>query len=120
MKLCYADDSWAYFTDQPLTGENCQWGDDWNDVPWEHNAGTPYTSSGEKIVKVAWEGPFELPGDYSANSPYSVEMINAGAVAWLIRDRHESGPMVVIPAGVSVEEFIEKIESCGGKVYQCK
>lgn len=39
-KLCYIDDSkGAYFTTQPLEE---QWGDDWNDAPYEHNAGPPY------------------------------------------------------------------------------
>ena len=37
--LCYVDEPWAYFTTQDL---DKQWGDDWNDAPYEHNAGTPY------------------------------------------------------------------------------
>lgn len=39
-KLCYIDGCWAYFTTQDL---DKQWGDDWDDVPYEHNAGDPYT-----------------------------------------------------------------------------
>lgn len=38
--LCYVDLPWCYFTTQSL---NRQWGDDWNDGPWEHNSGPPYT-----------------------------------------------------------------------------
>lgn len=38
--LCYVDGNRAYFTTQPL---DQQWGDDWDDAPYEHNAGTPYT-----------------------------------------------------------------------------
>jgi hypothetical protein len=37
--LCYLDENWAYFTTQDL---DKQWGDDWNDAPYEHNAGPPY------------------------------------------------------------------------------
>lgn len=38
-RLCYVEDGFAYFTTQRLAD---QWGDDWNDAPYEHNAGTPY------------------------------------------------------------------------------
>lgn len=37
--LCYVDEPWAYFTTQKLED---QWGDDWEDSPYEHNAGKPY------------------------------------------------------------------------------
>lgn len=37
--LCYVCGPWAYFTTRPLAD---QWGDDWDDAPYEHNAGTPY------------------------------------------------------------------------------
>ena len=59
------------------------------DVPYEHNAGTPYIWASHRdvesyeLMKVAYEGPFVTPDAYHTNSPYSVEMINAGAVAWL-------------------------------------
>ena len=36
--LCYVDAPWAYFTTRRLSE---QWGDDWDDAPYEHNAGTP-------------------------------------------------------------------------------
>lgn len=42
-KLCYIESSGsggtAYFTTNDL---DRQWGDDWNDAPYEHNAGSPY------------------------------------------------------------------------------
>jgi hypothetical protein len=37
--LCYATATWAFFTTRSLKE---QWGDDWNDAPYEHNAGDPY------------------------------------------------------------------------------
>ena len=38
MKLCYLENNIMYFTSDI---EN-QWGDDWDDRPYEHNAGKPY------------------------------------------------------------------------------
>ncbi len=38
-RLCYVTGNCAYFTTQPLEK---QWGDDWNDAPYESNAGSPY------------------------------------------------------------------------------
>lgn len=37
--LCYVTSRFAWFTTAPLEK---QWGDDWNDRPYEHNAGDPY------------------------------------------------------------------------------
>ena len=81
--LCYIEGSWAYFTTRKLSE---QWGDDWDDAPYEHNAGTPndYSDHDKKdgrepwqIVKVAWDGDFEPPCEGHLNSPWSVEQINA-------------------------------------------
>lgn len=77
-----------------------QWGDDWNDAPYEYNSGRPYDYhyvDGQcikheiitidytlKSKKGSGSGLYyKLPEDYSYNSPFSVEMINAGLVAWL-------------------------------------
>lgn len=134
-KLCYVEGCWAYFTSQPLEK---QWGDDWNDAPYEHNAGTPYnpTLSGLRsvdgawvkyseykdgvpdwtIIKLAFDANLETPASVaSGNSSYSVEMINAGAVAWLTDRWGKSG--ISIPAGVSPEQFEELITKAGGTVY---
>lgn len=37
-KLCYVHHNILYFTDS----FEKQWGDDWDDAPYEHNAGEPY------------------------------------------------------------------------------
>ena len=114
--LCYIDGPWAFFTTQPL--EN-QWGDDWDDVPYEHNAGCPYEPiEGEswEIIKVAWEGPFITPDDGVINSRYSVQAINRGDIAWL-------RPVVweklfrPISAGTTLQEFTDYMISVGGMVY---
>ena len=38
-KLCYVQNNKAFFTTQNLED---QWGDDWDDIPYEHNSGYPY------------------------------------------------------------------------------
>jgi hypothetical protein len=156
--LCYVDGPWAYFTTQPLRE---QWGDDWSDAPYEHNAGPPYEPCwhnepqhrsdptarrgwkpgtqtpldvGEvcrcvscqhdwhddgtpkyRIVKVAWDGPFVVPCDGCLNSQWSVEQINAGAVAWLASQG--INPPVAIVAGTLFDQFVEKVQGVGGTVY---
>ena len=80
-------------------------GDDWNDAPWEHNAERPYSY----ITRVVYlDSYLELPGFNMINSPWSVDDINKGAVAWL------SGDGVFVTAGVEVPEFIELVEKAGG------
>jgi len=121
--LCYVDGSWAYFTTRKLSD---QLGDDWNDAPYEHNAGTPYEYSEHDrkegrepwlIIKVAWDGDFEPPCEGHCNSPWSVEQINAGAVAWLRTSRWRTGKPVIIPTGTTLERFCELIREGGGAVY---
>jgi len=90
-----------FFTDIPLS-EQC--GDDWDDTPYEHNAGEPYDDfwSNGKLVNHTiyvtdviisandWRQSIRFPSDYGYNSPFCVDDINSGAVAWLYR-RNVSG-----------------------------
>lgn len=128
LKLCFIDDerNCAYFTEKEVTE---QWGDDWDDVPYEHNAGTPYENDYDqpeqgvkngmgiypkiKIVKVFFELPnyYNTPHTGYTNSPFSVEMINKGVVAWLWTDDFK------LFAGTTMNDFIETIQKNGGKVY---
>lgn len=137
--LCYVEGPWAYFTTQSLAD---QWGDDWNDVPYEHNAGHPYEpcwhrQQGEceceicqrdyhsdgspkwRIIKLAWEGPFDLPHEGHNNSPWSVQAINRGDVAWLRPDRWRTadGAATPIHAGTQIEDFVRRVIAAGGRVY---
>lgn len=123
LKLCYCEESWAWFTTCPLEE---QWGDDWNDVPWEHNAGYPYEWREEysergidpyNIVQVAWEGPYILPNHEHINSPYSVQMINRGDIAWLRPSWHSLKNVKPIHAGTTLEEFVKRVKEAGGRVY---
>lgn len=119
LRLCYADENWAWFTTCP---PGKQWGDDWGDVPFEHNAGTPYEWSPTagtpeyQIVKVAWSGPFMLPNSEYSNSPFSVKNINAGHIAWL-RPNCVDDNIRLIGASVSLESFVSLIKAAGGDVY---
>lgn len=111
--LCYVDLPWVYFTNCPLSE---QWGDDWNDVPYEHNAGDPYEREPYDITKVAIDGwSWQQPCEGHYNSPYSVQDINAGAVAWL-RDPYEKPP-VEIPAGTTLKHFMAIMKVHGTSVF---
>jgi hypothetical protein len=121
-KLCYIKDSFAYFTTQSLSE---QWGDDWDDAPYEHNAGDPYYYDEHdrkeglepwEIYKVAWDGNFFLPCDYVLNSRWSVRDINSGAIAWLQSEPYSKNP-IAIPAGTTLDKFCELIDYGDGAVY---
>lgn len=119
LKLCYVRGPWAWFTTRELSE---QWGDDWNDALYEHNAGPPYERIGHEegawdIVKVAWDGWLEEPCERHLNSPWSVEQINAGAVAWLHSPSYEDAN-VVIPAGTTLPEFRRLVAEARGHVYE--
>jgi hypothetical protein len=124
LRLCYVDgrDQFAWFTSCPLA---FQWGDDWDDKPYEHNAGDPYTDheiGGERVkhqlVKVAWESNYVTPCSGHVNSPYSVRDINCGGIAWLRAPSVRSDSTIAgIYAGASLREFIKAVESSGGEVY---
>ena len=112
----------AYFTTIPLEK---QWGDDWNDVPYEHNAGIPYddiiygkvendrvfveSHKDFPIYKVYFtpKNDVTLPEDYSygGNSSFSVDMINKGAVAWLFNGQ------CGIQGGTTLPEFLKIIDN---------
>jgi len=131
-KLCYVEGNIAYFTTQDL---DKQWGDDWDDAPYEHNAGLPYLPSvyyyadgrSEKnirdwnkdgtpkweIIKVMFEADLYTPCNNAINSPYSVQDINNGKVAWLKSFNKE----FYIYAGVSIKEFKRLVELSGGNIY---
>jgi hypothetical protein len=110
-RLCYVDDNVMYFTDN-FKGI---YGDDWDDTPYEHNAEPPYEWNDNEsdewnvehhhghIRKIAFEHHWYIrrPCDGHLNSPYSVEDINKGAIAWLYSD--EAGGLM---AGSTMDEAI--------------
>lgn len=113
-KLCYIDDGMAYFTRKKLSE---QWGDDWNDSPYEHNAGEPYYENKDDIIKIyfkAWA--YKEPCDGHYNSPYSVQDINNMEVPWL-EPRYKNEHLAPIFAGCSVNDFIDLILKAEGEVF---
>lgn len=109
MRLCYVEDGVAWFT----SDFDGQWGDDWNDAPYEHNAGEPYVREGVRLVRLRFESPLATPAEIAnGNSRYSVEMINAGAAAWLSAPKRKP-----IFGGITMAQFIELVFESGGVVY---
>lgn len=120
--LCYVEGCWAFFTTQALKD---QWGDDWEDSPYEHNAEPPYewyegrNVPRYEIVKVAFDGDLETPSSGHLNSPYSVEQINNKAVPWLKPWYWQSnwGKPVEVWAGTTLTDFKRLVAESGGEVY---
>lgn len=135
--LCYVDGPWAWFTTCPLER---QWGDDWNDAPYEHNAGEPYEwrpylaeprpdgrepIAEYRLMRLAWHGPLSTPEERrcdiepgSMNSPWSVQAINRGETAWLAPSSWDRpAEPIVILAGVSLVEFTKLAVRAGCTVY---
>lgn len=122
--LCYVHNQCAYFTTQPLAQ---QWGDDWNDAPYEHNAGDPSTWDVhyERLGYAPWEihrryyeARMSTPeDDANYNSRYCVQTINGGAVAWLRSWKEGATREDHIWAGDTIAEFTRKVQAAGGSVY---
>jgi len=121
-KLCCIRWGRAYFTTQDVTE---QWGDDWNDAPYEHNAGAPYKQCkdnwerGEEqwqIFEIPFDSGLVAPGDSGLNSKYSIQDINRGDVPWL-QSPLWSKSEVQIMAGTTFKEFAIIINQAGGTVY---
>ncbi len=121
-KLCYVKDNILFFTD--IFRE--QWGDDWNDAPYEHNAGDPYDkkyytefdaewckkNGCGNIKKIAFDHydgwHIKAPKDGHFNSPYSVDDINKGAIPWLWNE--DAG---ALPAGATMAKAKKWLKEAG-------
>lgn len=133
--LCYVKEPWnrdehqhrtAYFTTRNLAD---QWGDDWNDAPYDCNAGTPYLWDPEhdgvqrglgrwSVFEVGFTGPFDTPAGIAFNTPFSVQDVNRGIVAWLWcddpADERRVPEQIVVRAGVALDQFRELVVRAGG------
>jgi hypothetical protein len=111
-ELCYIRDGLAFFTKKKIKD---QWGDDWDDVPYEHNSGEPYYDEDDDIVKIYFIcDEYSEPYEDFINSPYSVEMINKKNIPWLKAPYNKVEP---IYAGTSLEDFIDIILERKGEVF---
>ena len=103
-RLCYVRDNVLYFTDNFAY----QWGDDWDDAPYQCNAGEPYgwSDNGSKYsghirhigIYVGYADIREAWG----NGSYSVEEVNKKVVPWLYSK--EAGGLM---AGATMDEAVE-------------
>lgn len=97
------------------------WGDDWDDAPYEHNAGAPYWGDGHDgfyvYVETDLAHPYEDDNGYRAyNSKRSVQDINDSGYPWL-RSTRGSKPKVNICPGTTYKEFARLIEETGGRIF---
>jgi len=143
-KLCYVEDfeNWSqgpfqlYFTPLPI---DKQWGDDWDDAPYEHNAGTPYTEdysqpeqgveNGHGIypkidikkiyIESGWEVDMFTPRNGHNNSPYSVRDINFGVIPWVTLKSKGKDP-IFLRAGMEMSKVIKMCQDFGVEVYTRK
>lgn len=120
-KLCYIDGNKAYFTTQALGKQS---GDDWDDAPYEHNAGSPSEWNSEfdkdkkewSIAALYFEVPWgKTPCYAQCNSPYSVEMVNKKKVPWLVIDSMSNASECW--AGMKYLDFVDTILAHNGKVF---
>ena len=110
-RLCYVGNNILYFTDI----FESQWEDDWNDAPYEHNADPPFEWDEHESAKwnikhghghiryiaIMPDWSISQPCDGHINSPYSVESINKGAIAWLYHE--DAGGLM---GGATMDETI--------------
>ena len=129
-KLCYVRDNIMYFTDNFKN----QWGDDWNDAPYEHNAGKPYDRADyyeyddewcikhgcgniKNIAFLGYDGyKIKQPQDGHFNSPYSVETINKKAVPWLYND--EAGALFAGATVAEAKRWLKKAGVIWGELHE--
>lgn len=109
-KLCYVSNNIAYFSNDPE-----QWGDDWDDKPYECNAGIPYPREEYDIIPISYftNNCYIEPCYYFTCTPLSVEEINKGFAPWLVPQESEYNPIL---AGATISKFKELVNSCNGTI----
>ena len=144
-KLCYVENSWAYFTTQELSE---QWGDDWDDSSYESNAGQPYEPcwhnepenlscehrGGVKPGELCWCAGCKkdwnkdgTPRWFVAKVAFDGNFIQPCSYTvnspWSVKDINSGavawlrGDEVTIHAGCSLDDFALLIKKGGGDVY---
>jgi len=117
LKLCFVKYGWAYFSSLPAEEQS---GDDWDNAPYEHNAGEPNIfKKGKKdvtILKVAFEAP-EHEEPVCGQKPLSVVELNKGKIPWLKVAEWATNSKQDIFSNTTLEDFIKIIKSSGGQVY---
>jgi len=137
--LCLVKDDRAWFTTKKLEE---QWGDDWNDIPYEHNAGAPYSPCWHRKENIAkgeplcpcescerdWDGKtprWEVEQIYFSGGTLlethefykhmiSVQNINKWNIPWLTSWKDG----INIYPGTLLDNFIKTIHHLGGDVWR--
>lgn len=115
--LCYVRGQWVWFTTCPLDKQS---GDDWNDAPYDCNAGNPYEWEERRgvppyeVFRVAIHG--DVGQHYYSKPWYSVNQINRGETWWLRFRPWSSAPREVY-AGTTYAEFRRLCDEYGVAVY---
>lgn len=113
-QLCFVKPPWAWFTRLPLSH---QWGDGWERAPWQREAGLPYGGAPDRLIKVAFDGPFVAPEETPERPALSVEDINNGKSPWLHSDTYLHNAPIAIMGGTTLERFVELVDLGGGHVF---
>ncbi len=97
-----------------------QWGDDWDDKPYEHNAERVYDEYVEKIVDVSinFECEVNEPADFAdgGNSQWRREdFIKGKTYAFMITN--ENGHSIMIYFGETLENILKRISIFTHNVY---
>ena len=114
-----------------------QWGDDWDDAPYEHNAGWPYdfdtnvicvpfsivythilreNEENDTVIDDVFNNfrncVLNYPSSFGINSPFSVDMINRGAIPWIWLGKYDVRKLVesvAINGGDTVKQVADKV-----------
>ena len=98
-RLCYVDGRLWFTSDMDK-----QWGDDWDDAPWDCNAGAPYTHE-TKVVSIYLEGIAQS----TVINNCSVQRINRLRLPWLATWDDK----LCIHAGTTLREVLKMAEDAG-------
>jgi len=100
-----------------------QWGDDWNDKPYEHNAGRVYDEYVEKIADISIKFEYEVnePADFAegGNSDFRREDFIKGKIYAFTVINPENNSSITIYFGEKFEDIIKRLNEikAGYSVY---
>ncbi len=109
-----------------------QWGDDWNDKPYEHNAGRVYDEYVEKIADISTNFNFEVrePANFTksdsvfenTNSDWRREDFIKGKIYAFTVINPENNSSIMIYFGEKLEDIIKRLNKikAGYSVYIAK
>ena len=93
-------------------GHYTVWGDDWNDQPYEHNAGEPYNEHTVIIIDNHDRNSI-TPNTGHTNSPHSVLGINVHKYPWILSS---DGKYRLLP-NATFEDVVEYAKNIEVDIY---